>query len=154
MKISNLKSQAFKISQRPPRASAGWTLIEIMVVMLVIGILAAVIVQEFGTTAQDAKVSTAKANIAELDSAVTRFYLNMDRYPAPEEGLKVLVQAPAGEESKWRGPYINLLRSDPWGNPYQYQVPGTRNPNRFDIWSRGADGTDGGEGANADVGNW
>ena len=78
----------------------------------------------------------------------------MDRYPTTEEGLKVLVEAPAGEESKWRGPYITLLRPDPWGNPYQYRIPGNHHPSGFDLWSRGADGADGGEGEAADIGNW
>ena len=78
----------------------------------------------------------------------------MDRYPTTEEGLKVLVEAPPATTSKWRGPYIKLLRTDPWDEPYQYRVPGTHHPNGFDIWSRGADKADGGEGKGADIGNW
>jgi general secretion pathway protein G len=82
----------------------------------------------------------------------------MDRYPTAEEGLKVLVDPPAGAEAgaeqKWRGPYIKQLRNDPWGNPYQYSFPGIHHPTSFDLWSRGADGQDGGEGAAADIGNW
>jgi len=136
------------------RRSRAFTLIEIMVVVIVIGILAAVIIPQFGTTAQDAKINTAKATVAELESAVERFFIHMDRYPTSDEGLKVLVEAPAGEESKWRGPYIKMLRDDPWGQPYQYRGPGTHHATSFDIWSRGADKADGGEGANADIGNW
>jgi general secretion pathway protein G len=78
----------------------------------------------------------------------------MDRYPTSEEGLKVLVEAPSGEDKKWRGPYITQLRSDPWGNSYQYRFPGTHHANGYDLWSRGADGQDGGEGQGADIGNW
>ena len=134
--------------------SDAFTLIEIMVVVIILGILAATIIPQFMGTTQDAKVSAAKSQVAELESALGRFYIHMDRYPSAEEGLKSLVEAPAGAEQKWRGPYIKLLRNDPWDNPYQYTVPGTHNPTSFDLWSRGADGADGGEGANADIGNW
>ena len=107
-----------------------------------------------GTT-QDAKVSAAKAHVAELESALERFYVHMDRYPTTEKGLKVLGRCAGGDdEQKWRGPYIKQLRNDPWGNPYQYRIPGTHHPSSFDIWSRGADGADGGEGEGADIGNW
>src|SRR5437763_17156463 len=82
------------------RSRAAFTLIEIMVVLVVIGILAAVIIPQFAGTTQDAKISSAKSNVAELESALERFYVHMHRYPGNEEGLKVLVEAPAGEEKK------------------------------------------------------
>jgi len=133
----------------------GFTLVEIMVVVVILGILAATIIPQFIGTTKDAKVSAAKAQVAELESAVDRFYIHMDRYPTVEEGLKILVEPPAGDEGKkWRGPYIKQLRNDPWGNAYQYQSPGTHHTSSFDIWSRGADGADGGESDNADIGNW
>ncbi len=132
----------------------GFTLIEIMVVVIVLGILAATIIPQFIGTTYDARVSSAKSTIAELESAIERFQIHMDRYPTAEEGLKVLVETPAGEASKWRGPYIKMLRPDPWGNPYQYRVPGVHHPTSFDLWSRGAGGADGGEGEGADIGNW
>jgi len=141
-------------SERGCRPDAGFTLTEIMVVLIVIGIIAAAIIPQFIGTTQDAKVSAAKGNVSELEAAVERFYVHMDRYPTTEEGLKVLVQAPTGEETKWRGPYIKMLRNDPWGQPYQYRSPGTHHASSFDLWSKGADGADGGEGPNADVGNW
>lgn len=131
-----------------------FTLIEIMVVVVILGILAATIIPQFIGTTHDARVSAAKATIAELESALERFYIHMDRHPTTEEGLKVLVDAPAGDDKKWRGPYIKMLRSDPWGNAYQYRNPGVHHPTSFDIWSRGADGADGGEGDRADIGNW
>jgi general secretion pathway protein G len=133
---------------------AGFTLLEIMVVVIIIGVLAATIIPQFMGTTHDAKVSAAKADVAQLENALERFNLHMDRYPTMDEGLKVLVEAPAGEDKKWRGPYIKLLRPDPWGNPYQYRVPGMHHTSTFDVWSRGADGQDGGEGPNADIGNW
>jgi general secretion pathway protein G len=131
-----------------------FTLIEIMVVVVILGILAATIIPQFIGTTHDARVSAAKATIAELESALERFYIHMDRHPSTEEGLKVLVDPPAGEDKKWRGPYIKMLRPDPWGNPYQYRNPGVHHPTSFDIWSRGADGADGGDGDRADIGNW
>ena len=134
--------------------SAGFTLLEIMVVVIIIGVLAATIIPQFMGTTHDAKVSAAKADVSQLENALERFNLHMDRYPTMDEGLKVLVEAPTGEDKKWRGPYIKLLRPDPWGNQYQYRVPGIHHATTFDVWSRGADGQDGGEGPNADVGNW
>ena len=136
------------------KRSAGFTLLEIMVVVIIIGVLAATIIPQFMGTTHDAKVSAAKADVAQLENALERFNLHLDRYPTMDEGLKMLVEAPAGEDKKWRGPYIKLLRPDPWGNPYQYRVPGLHHPTTFDVWSRGADGQDGGDGPNADVGNW
>jgi len=140
-----------QLNQNP---RAAFTLIEIMVVVVILGILAATIIPQFIGTTHDARVSAAKATIAELESALERFYIHMDRHPSTEEGLKVLVDPPAGEDKKWRGPYIKMLRPDPWGNPYQYRNPGVHHPSSFDIWSRGADGADGGEGDRADIGNW
>ena len=136
------------------RRLGAFTIIEIMVVVVIIGILAAAIIPQFIGTTSDAKISTAKGNVAELESALERFNIHMDRHPTSEEGLKALVEAPAGEESKWRGPYIKLLRVDPWGVPYQYRNPGTHHTEGFDLWSRGADKADGGQGEGADIGNW
>ena len=134
--------------------SGGFTLIEIMVVVVILGILAATIIPQFMGTTQDAKVSTAKSTVAELESALERFYIHMDRHPTTEEGLKALVEAPSSEDKHWRGPYIKMLRADPWGNPFQYRYPGVHPSSSFDLWSKGADGADGGEGEGADIGNW
>jgi general secretion pathway protein G len=136
------------------RRSRAFTLIEIMVVVAILGILAATIVPQFIGTKHDARVSAAKAHIAELANQLERFNVNMDRYPTSDEGLTVLVTAPAGDDKKWRGPYIQQVRNDPWGNPYQYRCPGVHHPTSFDLWSRGADNADGGEGEGADIGNW
>lgn len=147
-------SNFMKTLRHRRKPTDAFTLIEIMVVLIVIGILAAIIMPQFTTTTYDAKVSAAKASIATFGTAIQRFYIQTDRYPTMDEGLKILVEAPSGDTSKWRGPYVEKLQNDPWGNPYQYKIPGTHNPNGFDIWSRGADGADGGDGKNADVGNW
>ena len=137
------------------RRSAGVPLLEIMVVVMINGVLAAAIIPQFIGTKDDAKVGAAKADVAQIENALERFNLHMDRYPTTEEGLQVLVEAPPGDDTKkWRGPYIDQLRNDPWGNPYQYALPGVHRPQSYDLWSRGADNADGGEGPNADVGNW
>ena len=146
-----------RFAEERPRhriAVRGFTLIEIMVVVVILGVLAATIIPQFIGTTHDAKVGTAKANIAELESAVERFYIHMDRHPTNEDGLEVLVEPPSDEAEKWRGPYIKLLRADPWGNAYQYRIPGTHGSLSFDLWSRGGDEQDGGEGDGADIGNW
>ena len=136
------------------KQQAGFTLIEMMVVVVVIGVLAAMIIPNFLGTTHDAKVSAAKGSVSELEAALERFNVHMDRYPTTEEGLKALVEAPSSEDKKWRGPYIKLLRTDPWGSPYQYRCPGIHHPTSFDIWSQGADKADGGEGEGVDIGNW
>lgn len=143
-----MKTTSQRIAQR------AFTLVEIMVVVVIIGVLAATIIPMFSGTTTDAKIGTARSNVAELESALGRFYIHMDRYPSNEEGLAVLVDAPTEGADKWRGPYIKLLRPDPWGNPYQYRNPGVNLPGSFDLWSRGADGADGGEKEFADIGNW
>ena len=143
-----------KIDSRKTPAARGFTLIEIMVVVIILGVLAATIIPMFIGTTHDAKVSAAKGHVAELESAVERFYVHMDRYPTTEEGLKILVEPPSGGDKKWRGPYVKQIRNDPWGNAYQYKCPGVRHTSSFDLWSRGADGVDGGEGPGADIGNW
>jgi len=136
------------------RHGRAFTLIEIMVVVIIIGILAVSIIPQFMGTTNDAKISAAKANIAELESAVNRFYVHMDRYPTSEEGLKALVEPPADGDKSWRGPYISQLRDDPWGNPFQYKSPGTHHPTSFDIWSPGSVNTAAADGGGTEIGNW
>jgi general secretion pathway protein G len=138
-----------------PNQSRGFTLIELLVVVVILGILAATIIPQFIGTTQQAKVSSAKASIATLEVQLGRFNIDMDRYPTTEEGLNVLVDRPASEEGKkWRGPYIEVLKNDPWEHPFQYRFPGSRSKKAYDLWSRGADNADGGEDDKADIGNW
>ena len=151
-----MKDNCNDMKIQPSKAKSGaFTLIEIMVVVVILGILAATIIPQFMGTTTDAKIGAAKAHIAELESALERLYVNLDRYATANEGLKILVDAPTGDEAtKWRGPYVKQLRKDPWGNEYQYRAPGVHHPTSFDLWSRGADGADGGQGEAADIGNW
>ena len=141
-----------KIERRETKGA--FTLIEIMVVVVILGILAATILPQFLSSKQDAMVNAAKADVANLENAIERFYINMDRLPTTEEGLKVLADPPSGDEKKWRGPYIKEVKPDPWGRAYQYRAPGVHGKNKFDIWSYGADGAEGGEKDAADIGNW
>jgi general secretion pathway protein G len=134
--------------QTNAKPKAAFSLVEIMVVVIIIGILAATIIPQFVGSSKDAKVAAAKASISELESAVERFYVQMDRYPTADEGLKVLVDPPTNdEEKKWRGPYVKQLREDPWGHAYLYACPGSHHAASFDIWSGGGDGKD-------EIGNW
>ena len=136
------------------RRSAAFTLIELIVVVIILSVLAVTVVPLFVGTTTDAKIGTAKSQVAEIESALERLYVHMDRYPTTDEGLKFLVEPPATDAANWRGPYLKQLRPDPWGTPYQYRRPGVHHPTGFDLWSRGADKADGGEGANGDIGNW
>ena len=120
--------------------------IDAWIVVVIIGILAATLIPQFMGQTKEAKKNAAKANIGTLQSAVELFNMNLDRYPTMEEGLDVLMTMPADGEGKWRGPYLKKMELDPWQHPYQYKVPGTHHPTSFDLWSRGADGADGGEG--------
>ncbi len=135
--------------------SAAFTIIEITVVVVILAVLAVTIVPQFIGTTTDAKISASKSHIAVMESALEQFYVHMDRYPTTDEGLKILVEPPTGDDKKsWRGPYVQQLRADPWGSPYQYKRPGVHHPSGYDLWSRGADKADGGEGSAADFGNW
>ena len=137
------------------RRDAGLSLIEIMVVMVIIGLLATIIVINVLPTQNRAMLEKARADVGQLENAVEMYRLTMNRYPTTDEGLDALVVAPddAREARSFpEGGFINRLPEDPWGNDYQYLYPGEHG--RFDVWSWGADGRQGGEGENADIGNW
>ena len=136
------------------RNQRGFTLIEIMVVVIIIGLLAAVVVPQFLGNVDKARVAKAKQDIQALETALTMYKLDNFTFPTNEEGLKALVEKPNDPNVKnWRvGGYLKHLPNDPWQNPYVYQNPGTHG--EIDIYSTGADGQPGGEGLNADIGNW
>ncbi|HEY1786533.1 MAG TPA: type II secretion system major pseudopilin GspG [Verrucomicrobiae bacterium] len=137
-----------------PASRQGFTIVEILVVCVILAILAATIIPNIVGSSKDAKISAAKSDVSELESSIERFYINMDRYPTSDEGLAALTQPPTDAGTKWHGPYIKRLRDDPWGNPYQYQCPGTHNQNAYDIWSKGAGASGGGSDTSGEIGNW
>lgn len=138
---------------RPHPKSRGFTLIELMVVLVIIGVLAALIVPNVLDRADDARVSAAKTDIANLHQALKLYKLDNQRYPSQEQGLQALVLKPTNGvvPANWR-PYVDKLPNDPWGRAYLYMNPGLHG--EVDVLSFGADGQSGGEGKNADIGNW
>ena len=133
--------------------AAGFTLIEIMVVVVILGILAAIIVPKLTGKPDEARVVKAKQDIRQLESALEMYKLDNFYYPSTQQGLAALVEKPSGDPpaKNWKG-YISRLPKDPWGNDYQYLQPGVKGP--MDIFTLGADGKPGGDGVDADIGNW
>jgi general secretion pathway protein G len=142
----------FHLSLRRP-LQAGFTLIELMVVLVIIGVLAALIVPNVLDRADDARATAAKTDVNNLMQALKLYKLDNQRYPTGEQGLQSLVARPAVPPvpTNWK-PYVEKLPNDPWGRPYQYLNPGVKG--EIDVMSFGADGQPGGEGKNADVGSW
>jgi general secretion pathway protein G len=136
--------------RRPQR---GFTLIELMVVLAIIGVLAALIVPNVLGRADEARVTAARTDVGNLMQALKLYRLDNQRYPSTEQGLQALVSRPAAEPlpPNWK-PYLEKLPRDPWGRPYQYLNPGAHG--EVDVLSLGADGQPGGEGFNADIGSW
>ena len=130
----------------------GFTLIEIMIVVIIIGLLAALVAPRLFGKLTTAKQKSAKAQIELFGTALDAFRLDTGRYPTTEEGLKALREKPSGDES-WNGPYLpKEVPVDPWGKPYIYKAPGEHG--EYDLYSYGLDGTEGGEGENQDVVSW
>lgn len=131
----------------------GFTLIELMVVLVIIGVLAALIVPNVIGRADDARVTAARTDVNNLMQALKLYRLDNQRYPTAEQGLQALLTRPtAGPAAPNWKPYVEKLPNDPWGRPYQYLNPGIKG--EIDVFSLGADGQPGGEGNNADVGSW
>jgi len=140
-----------------PRAAlavAGFTLLEMLVVLVIIGLLAGLVGPRLFSKVDQSKVTAASTQAKMLRGAVESMRLDIGRYPLPEEGLALLARAPADAAlaARWRGPYLDgALPDDPWGRPYQYAVPGA-DGQPFALYSLGADGKRGGQGDDADVG--
>ena len=135
------------------RKQRGFTLIELMVVLAIIGILAALVVPSVLGRADDARVTAARTDVGNLAQALKLYKLDNQRFPTAEQGLQALVTKPSAEPvpANWKS-YLDNLPADPWGRPYQYLNPGLKG--EVDVMSWGADGQSGGEGVNADIGSW
>jgi general secretion pathway protein G len=142
--------------RRPGHAvQRGFTLIEIMVVVVIMGILAALVVPKLMGRADDARVTAAKQDIASIMQALKLYKLDNQRYPTSEQGLQALIQKPSSGPAAngWKnGGYIEKLPKDPWGGQYQYLSPGVKG--EVDVFSFGADSQAGGTGNDADIGSW
>jgi general secretion pathway protein G len=140
------------VTKRPARPQRGFTLIEVMVVVVILGLLAAIIVPKVMSRPDEARAVAAKADIAAINQALKLYRLDNTFYPSTEQGLQALVQRPATQPSpaNWKqGGYLDRVPKDPWGREYLYLNPGIRA--EIDVFSLGADGQAGGEGSNADV---
>jgi general secretion pathway protein G len=135
------------------RKQRGFTLIELMVVLAIIGILASLVVPNILGRADDARMTAAKTDVGNLMQALKLYKLDNQRFPTAEQGLQALVTKPTTEPvpTNWKS-YLDKLPTDPWGKPYQYLNPGLKS--EVDVMSWGADGQTGGEGVNADIGSW
>ena len=139
----------------PPRAQGGFTLIEIMVVVVILGILAALVVPQIISRPDEARVAKARQDIRAVESALKLYRLDNFQYPTTEQGLAALVDKPTTqpEPRNWKsGGYLDRIPTDPWGNVYHYRNPGEHG--EIDVYTLGRDGRPGGDESDADIGNW
>jgi general secretion pathway protein G len=135
------------------RSERGFTLVEMLVVITIIALIMALVGPRVLNYLTDAKIKTARIQIASFENALDLYYLDANRYPTTSEGLRALIERPGGTVA-WTGPYLkgDAVPNDPWGRPYVYRAPGEHGP--YDIMSYGADGQEGGTGADADIASW
>ncbi len=136
------------------RLRRGFTLLEIMIALAILGLLVGLAVNNVGNIFGNAQITTSKLFVSEsITTPLTAYRIHMGDYPSTAEGLQALVTPPANRADQWHGPYIEDPKKiiDPWGEPYQYRYPGVHNKNGYDVFSKGPDKT---EGTKDDIGNW
>jgi general secretion pathway protein G len=139
------------------KRGSGFTLIEIMAVVLIIGLLSGIVGLAVFQQVDKGRVTAARAQIASLEGVLEMYRMDNGRFPTSEQGLEALVKPPSPEPRNYQpGGYLKggRIPLDPWGDAYHYESPGQRNRDYFDLWSYGADGVAGGKGVDADIGNW
>jgi general secretion pathway protein G len=146
------KNSFTELGLESKRAQIGFTLLELLVVMVIIGLLAGYVGPKYFSQVGKSEIKVARAQIDAFDKALDQYRLDAGHYPSTAQGMSALMSKPANE-AKWDGPYLKkALPSDPWGNAYQYRQPGEHG--EYDLYSYGKDGRQGGTGENADVTNW
>ena len=131
-----------------------FTLMEVLLVLVILVVLGSIVVMNFGNVQTGANINAAKSQISTLKTPLGVYRMDINQYPSTSQGLGALRQRPGdlANANKWKGPYLEQdLPADPWGNPYQYEFPGRRNPDSYDLWSFGPDGVNG---TADDIGNW
>jgi general secretion pathway protein G len=147
-----MSSQHFAITNRSLIEQAGFTLLELLVVVVIIGLLASYVGPKYFSQIGKSEIKTTQAQIDSLEKALDQYRLDLGSYPTTEEGLSALMKSP-GANPKWQGPYLKKnIPLDPWGTAYQYKSPGQHG--EFDLFSFGKDSQPGGEGEAADISNW
>ena len=139
---------------RASKSSRGFTMMELLVVLAILGLLAGLAISKVDNIFGGAQASTAQLFVKEsMKTTLFTYRMTMGDYPSTADGLQALIAAPASKADRWRGPYIrgNKVPLDPWGEPYQYRSPGTKNKGGYDLYSKGPDKVDGNE---DDIGNW
>ena len=130
--------------------SQAFTLIELLLVLVILGVLAAVVVPKFTNRSEQARITAARTDISNIELVLDQFEVDVGRFPTSDEGIRALIEAPASAQ-KWLGPYLKRgVPLDPWGHPYVYRYPGQHNPAGCDIYSLGPDGREGTD----DIDNW